>query len=1285
MVSKPSPQTLCRGAATQSARSDAASPKKGGDRPPITVLTRPGSVKSDKPMTNNVTSHVGESNRTYLTALTKHGSIAKVRTGKTDGDEVIGGDIKNCLSSGEIDRIVQSAILVPAATFYHAKTEPNGYAKLADTLHAKEGLLIIHTRHHWLAAKIDKTHFVVYDSAQSEPVRRDMWKLAQVMGWVTPTFAACPQQWRDSNECGLFASLNVLLLHKGIAIPNHTGRIRLAALRDEYPNVQKMMLLGKQAYGITETWRHDPYKRGGHLIPAQLMSTTGGGPREKTQKQCPGCGAWVVFGEKCQGCKRNLSQQGVWNEPLEETQRGRGRKMAPTAAPLPIAENKGDARKGQQQERVVPPLVRKSTKGEMHKQETTLTGETSAKHEESVEDTNPTSADANDSFSDLAADYSCEGITDEMLPDDGENALGHIFPRSLQPATPGSGPNDGSRIGQHPQHGHDKETGTMDDGRACQVYTRNTPAFAELDMPDADGTTEAACHSGDNRDDARYETGKEVDVGHDAQEHGQHPRCTSATTNVPIGGARHPVEARRAMGGGDASGDAICTGRRPTNTQSDDERCLQSDAYERGRPPTEGGVCTNVVHVTTGGVCASTRTRGPSMEHERHAVNHVQTREKCQAPRALHSAYEGPDRNQTNVGAVPEDHTEPSEAVQSKDQRHVANVQAHRCDDGGAVNSQRHIASHGERRNEQRNVDAIQRPHMRKDVTPLSQLGQGGGKSTRQDGTSRTGPWMTINGYVPTWAALMGKARRTSGTLPLHAKDVVNAVDFNKLAGLQQRDETRAELDWALRWTRPGGVYQSIEEEIGKCEMRKTRSALEASHVEKLVALGKLERPTQTPMAYCNAMLRTEEKPDGDRLRALLEPVINDLIRKLAKEDRNFDVSTKYATKSEIRQHVYHSECAVQFDFAAWFDQLTMHEDNRKFFTIETAYGIYSLVCLAMGFMPSCQVAQACTNTLREVKARVFSDSCVDNVAFMGNKVELAAAAEEFIARCDAVGAILKDRTIEYLTEHDFLGEHYDHTRKTRCLTTKTAAKAEYVHYRVQQSATFTTNQLRAIFGLLIYAAGTLNITLARFHWALRFMSYVAGTDEKTTHVVPAAVIREVLAWSSEAAANNPVPVWTPDVEAELTIYTDASAYGMGAISVSKGGHVMNLSQQWSDADRETWNVHSSVTAEPLAIQRAIAAFVPCTAKKVIIYTDHLPFVYAKMKTVGKAYMYSRTIQFMGAYDTEFEVRFIEGEKNPADVLSRARQIPLLSPPQILNVTAVGKDMFEDGERRGSG
>ena len=148
MVSKPSPQTLCRGAATQSARSDAASPKKGGDRPPITVLTRPGSVKSDKPMTNNVTSHVGESNRTYLTALTKHGSIAKVRTGKTDGDEVIGGDIKNCLSSGEIDRIVQSAILVPAATFYHAKTEPNGYAKLADTLHAKEGLLIIHTRHH---------------------------------------------------------------------------------------------------------------------------------------------------------------------------------------------------------------------------------------------------------------------------------------------------------------------------------------------------------------------------------------------------------------------------------------------------------------------------------------------------------------------------------------------------------------------------------------------------------------------------------------------------------------------------------------------------------------------------------------------------------------------------------------------------------------------------------------------------------------------------------------------------------------------------------------------------------------------------------------------------------------------------------------------------------------------------------------------------------------------------------------------------------------------------------
>ncbi len=272
------------------------------------------------------------------------------------------------------------------------------------------------------------------------------------------------------------------------------------------------------------------------------------------------------------------------------------------------------------------------------------------------------------------------------------------------------------------------------------------------------------------------------------------------------------------------------------------------------------------------------------------------------------------------------------------------------------------------------------------------------------------------------------------------------------------------------------------------------------------------------------------------------------------------------------------------------------------------------------------------------------------------------------------------------MTEHDFLGEHYDHTAKTRCLTKKTEAKGSYVCQLLQRKDTFTTKQLRAIYGLLIYAAGTLQMTMAKYHWALRFLSHVAGTEEDTNHTVPAAVLIELVDWSRTAATNSPVPVWTPTMEPDFTIYTDASAYGYGAISISKGGNVLQLAKQWTAEDKEAWNVTSSVTAEPLAIQRAVAALVPNTAKKVVIYTDHLPFVYAHERTVGKAYMYSRTIQFMSAYKTEFEVRFVEGVQNPADVLSRARKFTPLCQPRLLNVTSIGDAAFrEREEERGPG
>ncbi|MDP3379317.1 MAG: hypothetical protein Q8S53_13220 [Brevundimonas sp.] len=417
--------------------------------------------------------------------------------------------------------------------------------------------------------------------------------------------------------------------------------------------------------------------------------------------------------------------------------------------------------------------------------------------------------------------------------------------------------------------------------------------------------------------------------------------------------------------------------------------------------------------------------------------------------------------------------------------------------------------------------------------------------------------------------------------------------------------------------------------------------------------------------------LTQEEKEDGDRRRPIIEPTINDIIAKYADEFPQLCATTAYTSKADIRRAVFETTCAAQFDFAAWFDQIPLDALVSRLFGLQSSLGIFELLCVAMGFRPACQIAQAATNSIAAVRGPIFTASCVDNVAFMGSRSAVVEAAREFIVRSSTVGAQIKDTTINVATEYDFLGEHYDHARKTRRLTDKTAAKAAFAATVLQRTPSLRTKQIQAIFGLLLYAANTLRITIAKFHWAMRFLSLVCAQTQDTEHTLRSDVRAELLAWAMLASENKPVAVHTPELEPEFVIYTDASATGWGAISTSRGGNVIRISQPWSAEELEHYNVHSSVVAEPLAIRKAVAALVPTSAKSVQIFTDHLPFVFAYKSTFGRAWSYSAAVQFLSTYSTIFDVQFVPGEQNPADVLSRARHLETPAPPPILMVTSV--------------
>jgi hypothetical protein len=356
---------------------------------------------------------------------------------------------------------------------------------------------------------------------------------------------------------------------------------------------------------------------------------------------------------------------------------------------------------------------------------------------------------------------------------------------------------------------------------------------------------------------------------------------------------------------------------------------------------------------------------------------------------------------------------------------------------------------------------------------------------------------------------------------------------------------------------------------------------------------------------------------------------------------------------------------AIQYDFAAWFDQIPLHTEVRKYFGVGSE-GTLCLTVLPMGFRASCKVAQAITTTL--MQSQHNAASCVDNVAFFGTKEELLPRAHAFLERCATVGAVVKDSLASPTQRHTFLGEFYDHSAKTRALAEKSMLKAEYVFHilraRRTEQTRLRTRQLMAIYGLLLYAAATLDIDVAAFHWAMRYLSIIATKPLYEMQNIPPQVVEQLLLWAAIAAANRPVYVWRKVQErVDLRIYTDASARGWGALAV-QGASVRWVRREWQS------HTESSVASEPRALALAACFFIqPHEHHRVEIFTDHLPLVYAWQKGWGKAYEYSRVCSLLHVYRDQgvhVAIIYIPGPLNPADALSRSFD------PPVLNVTHVG-------------
>jgi hypothetical protein len=362
---------------------------------------------------------------------------------------------------------------------------------------------------------------------------------------------------------------------------------------------------------------------------------------------------------------------------------------------------------------------------------------------------------------------------------------------------------------------------------------------------------------------------------------------------------------------------------------------------------------------------------------------------------------------------------------------------------------------------------------------------------------------------------------------------------------------------------------------------------------------------------------------------------------------------------------------SIQFDAASFYDQFLFSKDVRRLFCVKTPRGILAYRTLPMGFRISCAIAQLTIEALLSfhMPSSVSSFGYIDNVLLTGDNLdELLRAASEFRARCQEVGVILNDPDIPLMDlvsqEFDFLGEHYDCRSWdkrcwTRSNTSKTVEKLEAAADVLRSDRRYTFRQLAAVYGILLYAHNVVDARPARFFNALRFYRtlevHASGRWNALAPPLPLVVKNELMQWLSEAAANRPQALRTEVPSADATIFVDASEQGWGALVVTPDGS-HTIGGPWSDADWATWNLSSSVAAEPLALRRAVMSVATTTTRHLLIYSDHQPLAWAFATGYAKAFSYNEAVRQLRDMFPQLRVtaRYIPGDLNrTADAISR--------------------------------
>ena len=258
-------------------------------------------------------------------------------------------------------------------------------------------------------------------------------------------------------------------------------------------------------------------------------------------------------------------------------------------------------------------------------------------------------------------------------------------------------------------------------------------------------------------------------------------------------------------------------------------------------------------------------------------------------------------------------------------------------------------------------------------------------------------------------------------------------------------------------------------------------------------------------------------------------------------------------------------------DLKKFYQQFELR--NKQDYCFQAGTKIYALSTVPTGHVFPPYFAQTILSSLRRAILSRWQNVDVtmwlDNIRVAADdEIVLDLVWQYMLAVFDDLGITLGESTA-ITQRYDFLGVTYDHTQASVAMAEKTVNKLRFIaNFMLRHDEPIDQGTCQKMFGICAQAAALLGQQLAPYYYIFKYMRRVAKDSPGDKRTIWPS-IRSLWSQWALALAGTTRFVNTDDKRQQLTLFTDASSHGFGAVLLGSGT-TFSVGKEWDEEQLAT-------------------------------------------------------------------------------------------------------------------